>query len=60
MATLTAIPPTVLACPACPKCGTRMVLVCIVPDRSGHDQRTYECPRCQHEVTETIQFRKAG
>ena len=24
----------------------------------GYDQRTYECPRCQHEVTEVIQFRE--
>jgi DNA-directed RNA polymerase subunit RPC12/RpoP len=44
--------PRVIACPSCPKCGTRMLLVHIFPDRPEHDQRTYECPRCEHEVTE--------
>ena len=48
----TAIPPAVLASPACPKCGTHMSLVRIFPDGPGRDQRTYECPRCQHEVTQ--------
>ena len=37
--------PSVIACPSCPKCGTRMVLIHIFPDRTGHEQRTYECPR---------------
>ena len=48
--------PRVIACPSCPKCGTRMVLVHIFPDRLGRDQRTYECPRCEHEVTEIFQL----
>ena len=54
------IPPTVLTGPRCPKCGTRMILICIFPDRPGQDRHTYECPRCQHEVTEIIQFRKVS
>jgi hypothetical protein len=53
-------PPPMLACPSCPKCGTRMMLVGILPDRPGHDQRIYECRSCEHEITEVIQFRKAS
>ena len=51
--------PRVIACPSCPKCGTRMVLINIFPHRLGHDRRTYECPRCEHEVTEIFQLRRA-
>jgi hypothetical protein len=25
-------------------------LFAFFPDRPGYDQRTYECPRCKHEV----------
>jgi DNA-directed RNA polymerase subunit RPC12/RpoP len=60
MATITATPPAVLACPPCPRCGSRMSLVRIFPDSPGYDQRTYECLRCQHEATEVVQFRKTG
>jgi hypothetical protein len=35
-----------------------MLLVHIFPDRPGHDQRTYECPRCEHEVTEIFQLER--
>jgi len=52
--------PHVVACPSCPKCGTRMSLVGIFPDRAGHDRRTYECPRCEHEVTEVMEFKRAS
>jgi hypothetical protein len=37
-----------------------MSLVRIFPDKPGYDQRTYECPRCEHEVTEIVRFQKAG
>jgi DNA-directed RNA polymerase subunit RPC12/RpoP len=60
MAARIAIMPVVLACPSCPACGTRMLLVSVSPDKPDHDRRIYECPRCLHEVTEVIQFRKAG
>ena len=61
MATPTLIPPTVIACPACPRCGTRMALVRNFPDKPAPDQRIYECPRCEFEVTEMISnFRKAS
>ena len=39
--------------------GFRDLLVHIFPDRPGHDQRTYECPRCEHEVTEIFQLEHA-
>jgi hypothetical protein len=47
--------PSVIACPSCPKCGTRTMLVRIFPDSPGHDQRTYECP-LRDEVTEIMAF----
>ena len=46
-------------CPACPTCGSRMSLVRIFPYKPGHDQHTYECPRCADEITEIVQFVKA-
>jgi hypothetical protein len=36
-----------------------MLLLLILPDRPGYDQRTYECPRCEHEVTEIMEFKNA-
>jgi hypothetical protein len=60
MAAHRVLPPTILACPSCPKCGTRMTLVRIYPDQPGHDRRVYECPRCEHEISETVMFRKAS
>jgi hypothetical protein len=47
-------PLAVFVRPACPTCGSRMSLVRIFPDRSGHDQHTYECPRCADEITEIV------
>jgi hypothetical protein len=49
-----------VANPSCPKCGIRMMLVRVLPDRPGSDVRTYECPRCEHEVIEIVQYRKAS
>jgi transcription elongation factor Elf1 len=37
-----------------------MSLVRIFPDKPGYDQRTFECPRCEHEITEIVQLPKAG
>jgi uncharacterized protein (UPF0212 family) len=54
------IPPNVIASPSCPKCGTRMTLALIVPDQSGHDRRVYECPRCEHEVSEAFALKRAS
>jgi len=55
----TSKPPGVFMCPACPTCGSRMSLVRIFPYKPGHDQHTYECPRCADEITEIVQFVKA-
>lgn len=58
MATVTAKPPKAIVRPICPQCATRMSLVRIFPDQPGYEQRTYECPRCEHEITEIVQFQK--
>jgi hypothetical protein len=55
MATITDKPPGVFMRPACPTCGSRMLLVRIFPDKPGHDQHTYECSRCADEITEIVQ-----
>jgi transposase len=58
MATILAGPlRAVIVRPSCSACGMRMSLVRIFPDKPGYDQRTYECPRCEHEVTEIVRFR---
>jgi hypothetical protein len=36
-----------------------MSLVRIFPDKPGNDQRTYECSRCEREITEIIKVPKA-
>jgi ribosomal protein S27AE len=60
MATVFANPPSVVVVrPNCPRCGIRMSLVRIFPDKPGYDQRTYECPRCEHEITEIVELPKA-
>ena len=59
MTTVTCKPPAFLLLPACPTCGSRMVLVRVFPDKPGYDQHTYECPRCADEFTEIVQFVKA-
>jgi endogenous inhibitor of DNA gyrase (YacG/DUF329 family) len=43
--------------PACPRCGGQMWLSHIEPAKPGHDRRTFECPRCQREIVEIVQFR---
>jgi hypothetical protein len=44
--------------PSCENCDTPMWLVSIEPDdKSDHDRRTFECPRCQHEWVEVVKYR---
>jgi hypothetical protein len=43
--------------PECPACGAPMWLARIEPDEPDHDRRTFECPRCQDEVTEVVKYR---
>jgi len=34
--------------PACPKCGTAMLLFGIEADGSGFELQSFDCPKCQH------------
>lgn len=42
------------------RCSSMLNVTRIFARHAGSDQRAYECPRCDYEVTETVQFRKAG
>jgi hypothetical protein len=42
--------------PACPACGTPMMLDTIEPHLPHHDLRTFECPKCGNEVSEVVKF----
>ena len=57
MATTSAPLTIALGSPICPRCGTRMLLARILPDRPGYDQRTYECPRCEYDLTEIVKLK---
>ena len=50
----------VLSLPTCPKCGGTMWLVRIEAIDSGQDNRTFECPQCQHEYSELVKYRSRG
>ena len=60
MKMVTLVPPSVIACPSCPRCGSRMRLAIICPTALGRDERTYECLRCEYEVVEDFQIKKAS
>ena len=45
-----------IARPACPKCGTGMMLARIEPDIPGHDLGTFECPRCEHSESGIVKL----
>ena len=47
----------VLDLPKCQKCGSIMWLVQIEPDAPDRDRRTFECPRCENVVSETVKYR---
>jgi ribosomal protein S27AE len=41
----------------CPKCGVAMFLACIQPtDKTGYDERSFECTQCDYAETEIVQF----
>jgi hypothetical protein len=42
--------------PSCIGCGEKMWLSVIEPGQPGHDIRTFECPRCHHQVTEVVKI----
>ena len=43
--------------PSCPHCGHQMWLSRIEPAEPDHDQRTFECPNCQHVKAEVLRFK---
>src|SRR5262245_27685975 len=43
--------------PKCPACGALMWLAHIEPDKPRHDRRTFECPRCQEQITKVVKYR---
>jgi hypothetical protein len=45
---------TAIERPRCPKCQTRMSLARIMPGPKGYDLRNFECAKCDHAVTVTI------
>ena len=51
-------PPKPTDLPPCPKCGGPMWLACIEPaDKPDYDQRTLECPQCEHSETLMVKFK---
>jgi transposase len=51
-------PKVTIVRPNCSRCGTRMSLARIFPDKPGFDQRTFECACCEHEVTEIVRLQE--
>jgi DNA-directed RNA polymerase subunit RPC12/RpoP len=37
--------------PRCPRCHSRMMLVSVSPGPAGHEQRQFECGKCNHVQT---------
>ena len=42
---------------ACPKCGERVWLIQIEPDKPNYDKRTYKCSACENVVVEIVKYR---
>ena len=53
-------PVTTTVRPYCSKCGAPMWLTRIEPDKPGFARRSFECPRCQHQMTEVIELGTAA
>ena len=43
--------------PPCPRCGTKMKLARIEPDKPDHDKRSFECEKCGNEHSEVVKFK---
>jgi hypothetical protein len=41
-----------MSAPSCSQCSMQMLLVKIIPDRPGYEQRMYKCPWCPNQITE--------
>ena len=53
-------PVTTTVRPLCSKCGAPMWLTRIEPDKPGFARRSFECPRCQNQMTEVIDLEQAA
>jgi uncharacterized paraquat-inducible protein A len=53
-------PVTTSVRPVCSKCGIPMWLTRIQPDQPGYARRSFECPRCHHQMTEVIELETAA
>ena len=40
--------------PPCPKCKTQMMLARIAPGRTGFELQSFDCPKCNHELTTEV------
>jgi predicted RNA-binding Zn-ribbon protein involved in translation (DUF1610 family) len=40
--------------PHCPKCGTKMYLARLQPEKPDQDRLTFECPECKYVETEIV------
>jgi len=60
MAHFTAIAPAIVVRPLCSKCGARMWLTRIEPDKPGCNRRLFECSRCEHGMAEVVEFEKVA
>lgn len=45
--------------PSCPNCGTEMMISRIEPDKPDHDMRTFECPKCNHDVSLVVKYQES-
>jgi transposase-like protein len=40
--------------PECPKCKTQMMVARITPGRTGFELQSFDCPKCNHELTTEV------
>jgi hypothetical protein len=43
--------------PPCSKCGLRMLLARIEPDKPDHDKRTFVCSICDHSESFVVKYK---
>ena len=43
--------------PQCSKCGAKMMLARITPDKPDHDRRTFECAVCDHSESHVVKYK---
>ena len=43
--------------PPCSRCGMKMLLARIEPDKPDHDKRTFECAGCGNEHSEVVKYK---